>query len=173
MDQETDRTGPKRVGGMISDLFEYVLEHGSRIDRAMADESLRMASARIQDICATCQKGGVAEAPEHVPEAPGGHEQRSFFLLRLASCKLSYAYKLSDADEGIDRRSSVGLDAYIRHIVPEATYGILNEQARHILAVSGDTDNQILESVHRNYLPRLFLNNILIRFGLSFADFKP
>ncbi|MCK5445105.1 MAG: hypothetical protein KAI73_05730, partial [Rhodospirillaceae bacterium] len=113
MSEEQPVSGPDRVGGMVSELFEFVLENGANINDELAGESVRMARERLGKICSTCSElssdepsPAIALEKTESVKPPTGNEQRKMHLLRLVSCKLSHAFDKQNNPTPIDRQAS-------------------------------------------------------------------
>lgn len=176
---QDDRSGPDKVGRIVSEIFTFVSANPEAFDASIAEAGAQMTLARLDKICTACGSLPVSDLPqvELIPindepiERPSGQEQRKMHLLRLISCKLSHAFDKNLNPDPLDRQVSVGLDVYMRRIFGMAVYRRLNDQAERILLLSGRGDDVVLRAVMGNFMHRQFFMNVLVRLGLSFRNF--
>lgn len=177
--KEDDRTGPDKVGRIVSEIFTFVSANPGAFDASIAEAGAQMTLARLNKICDACGALPANDLPqvELIPindapiERPSGQEQRKMHLLRLVSCKLSHAFDKRLNPDPLDRQVSIGLDVYLRRIFGMSVYTRLNEQAERVLLLSGRSDDAVLRAVMGNFMHRQFFMNVLVRFALSFRNF--
>lgn len=178
-DSVDEKSGPDKVGRIVSEIFTFVLANRDAFDTSVAEAGAQMTLARLSKICDACGAlpAGLVPDVELIPlneepiERPKGQEQRRLHLLRLISCKLSHAFDKRFNPNPLDRQISMGIDIYMRRAFGMPVYRRMNDQAERILLVSGRGDDVVLRAVMGNFLHRQFFMNVLVRLGLTFRNF--
>ncbi len=176
MDGDRNSGGSEQILRILSEIFDLTVHQGRRMDPGTAEKSIKMTAEKLVEICLDCrQRAPVstvrrvdpAAQPKKASEAP----KRALFLLRLVTCKLSSLFESEGNPKTLDRSAVYGLDAYMKRIFEPGVYAYLDEQAKAILEVSGDSDNAILNNIQFNAFHWAFLQNILVRIALSFKGY--
>ena len=175
----TNHDCPVRVRNIVTELFDLAIAQGHRIDSETAAIAVNSAHTRLGEICLECLSGAATEEPprsalmdEPSADKPALDNKRKYFLLRMVSCKLSHLFDTVNNPSPLDRACSHGIDAYMHRIFSPGVYEQINTRAEEILEHTGTGDTNILNAImdHPDY--KAFLENVLIRFAVSFIKYE-
>lgn len=175
-----DHDCPVRVRNIVTELFDLAVAQGHRIDDETAAIALNGARTRLGEICHECLSGAATEEPPRsalmeepvADNKPAVDNKRKYFLLRMISCKLSHLFDATNNHSPLDRACSHGIDTYMHRIFSKGVYDQINTRAEEILSHTGTGDTNILNAIMDNPDYKAFLENVLVRFAISFIKYK-